>query len=148
MTLGPHRGNVHGVRTCDVAELLGVSYRRVDYLTRTGAVDGMNLGSGSRREWDTATVIRLVLANHVVAAVPVPGDATPFPDVARAALANHHEPPRRGYAIMASDPLAISWVATWADVRPLVEHSGAVVLVAYDLDALVGDVLDLTAVPR
>lgn len=134
------------MRSVEAVQAIGCSPRQLDYLTRSGAVRGMNRGSGSRRMWDAEQVIRLALAYHLTKAMP--GTST-FPAVAPAALDDHlPAPPRRGYAMMAPDPVEVRWAATWADVRRMVEDWGAAVIVTYDLDDLVGDRVDLDALPR
>lgn len=132
-----------------VCDTIGCTYRQLDYLTRCGvkpAGSAANPGSGARRMWAAEQVVRLALAYHLTKVMP--GTST-FPDVAPAALDNDlPAPPRRGYAMMAPDPIEVRWAATWADVRRMVEDWGAAVIVTYDLDALVGDQVDLDALPR
>lgn len=133
---------------------IGCTYRQLDYLTRSGAVAGMNRGSGSRRLWPASTVVRLAIANHMTGVLPTAGDASVFPDVARAALDSHlGDPPRQGYAVLIPDPFTMAWAGSWADLRRAIDNVGAAVVVRYDLDELVGDVVDLddmtpTPLPR
>jgi len=124
---------------------IGCTYRQLDYLTRSGAVAGMNQGSGSRRRWPTRTVIRLALANHMTGVIPANGDATAFPDVARAAMDPTEDPPRRGYAVLAPEPMTMMWAGSWADLRRAIDDVGAAVVVRYDLAELVGSDVDLSA---
>ncbi|HMJ75140.1 MAG TPA: hypothetical protein VK507_04160 [Iamia sp.] len=130
--------------TPQTAEAVGCSYRQLDHAARRR---GDSKGSGHRRMWTPAEVVRLALAYQLAAAYPSSGsNATPFPWIAAAALAVEVEPPDRGYAMVTGPD--VSWVATWSDVRRTVDDHRSAVVVAYDLDDLVGEVLDLTAVPR
>jgi hypothetical protein len=127
-------------------KVIGCTYRQLDNLTRTGAIAGQAIGSGNRRQWDVDQVIRLTLANHIRCAMPTTNDcASPFPVIAKAALGCRRPPPRTGYAVLLVDPLELLWASNWADLRRAIDLGGAAVVVAYDLDALVGQHVDLDA---
>jgi len=131
--------------TPQTAEAVGCTYRQLDHAAR---VRGDSHGSGHRRMWSPAEVVRLALAFQLAAAYPGTGrSGSPFPALADAALAVQADPPRRGYAMITGGS-DVSWVATWSDVRRTVDDHASAVVVAYDLDQLVGEILDLTAVPR
>lgn len=131
------------VQSTKAAEVIGISYRRLDYLTRVGAIPGMTTGSGNYRTWDERIVIRLALANHLVSHMPAPSANAPFPDIAAAALDPRlPDPPRCGYGCV-THPFTVTWAATWADVRRLAISHGAVTVVSYNLDEIVGDAVDL-----
>ncbi len=123
---------------------IGCTYRQLDHLTRVGAVRGQATGSGNRRQWTVDQVVRLALANHIRCAVPVANEfASPFPTVARAALACRRPPPRNGYAVLLADPMTLMWAGNWADLRRAIDLGGAAVVVVYDLDALLGEHIDV-----
>jgi len=137
----------------EVCELIGCSYRQLDYAVRSGAEPEVAAsGSGSRRRWSTSQVIRLALAFHVASAFPTGAgrNQSSFPMLAAAFLAvDGDDPPTSGYVVADGAATGVAWAGTWADVRRLVEDApGPVVVAAYDLDVLVGDALDTTAVPR
>lgn len=137
------------MRSRDAADTIGISYRQLDYLTRCGVLDQqpdgagrpLNSGSGSRRWWDTETVVRLALAYHLASATPGTS-VSQFPELARLAL-DAPPPPRRGYGLVCPDPTTLLWAASWADVRRTLEDVGAALVVTYDLDALLGDRIDI-----
>lgn len=140
------------MRSHEAADTIGISYRRLDYLTRCGVLDdradaagrSMNSGSGTRRTWDPGVVIRLALAWHIAEALPTAGDRghSLFPGLAAAAIAAD-PPPRRGYGLVAPDPVTLLWAASWADVRTTLQDVGAAMVVTYDLDDIIGDRIDL-----
>lgn len=140
------------MRSPDAADTIGISYRRLDYLTRCGVFPGgrdgagrhMNRGSGSRRTWDPEVVVRLALAYRMSTVLATTSASSRFPELARLAV-EAPTPPRRGYALVAADPLTLLWAASWADVRTTLEQVGAALVVTYDLDELVGDRIDLDA---
>jgi hypothetical protein len=119
------------VRSADVCDLVGISYRQLDYLTRCGVVHGQNRGSGCRRQWDREDVLRLALARHVAGYTP--GPVSSFPELASLAL-DAPTPPARGYAVLSTEPTRLTWAASWADVRRHVEEEGHATVVAYDLE--------------
>lgn len=127
-------------------QAIGCTYRQLDNLTRVGAVPAQAVGSGNRRQWTVDQVVRLALANHIRMAMPVVNEYTsPFPAIARIALTCRRPPPRSGYAVLLVDPLELTWAGNWADLRRAIDHGGAAVVVSYDLDALVGEHLDVDA---
>jgi hypothetical protein len=145
-----HRGNVDAVlSSAQVCRIVGCSYRQLDYLTRLDVIQGMNRGSGSRRHWPLYVVVRLAIARFMTDVVPSVNDVlTPFPAMAQAALDESLDnPPRRGYAVLVSDPPKMMWAGTWADLRQVVEEEGAALIVRYDLDDLVGADIDLSELP-
>src|SRR5688500_10719952 len=110
------------MRSRRVCEVVGCTYRQLDYLTRAGTVQGMNTGSGTKRLWPASVVVRLALANHLLGAVPISNDyTTPFPVIAAAALAAPDPLPRAGYAVLTPDPLACAWAGNWADLRRAID---------------------------
>ena len=113
-------------------DAIGCSRRQLDYLTRCGAAPAdMNVGSGYRREWEPATVVRLFIAYRAATAAPT--TQSPWPLAARAALdPGLPPPPRQGYVILTSDPVAVTWVATWPEVRRLIDAAGAATVATYD----------------
>lgn len=132
------------MRSSQAIEVIGCTYRQLDYLTRCTNVkpagSAANPGSGGRRLWSHGQVVRLTLAYHLAQVVP---DGT-FPEIAAAAMDPElPEPPRRGYAMYVTQPMEVRWVATWPDVRPVLDVWGAAAIAAYDLDALVGQHFDV-----
>lgn len=119
--------------TDQALDVIGCSRRQLDYLTRCGAAPAdMNVGSGYRREWDPATVVRLFIAYRAATAAPT--TQSPWPLAARAALDPAlPPPPRQGYVILTNDPVAVTWVGTWPDVRRAIEDQGAGIVATYDL---------------
>jgi len=59
----------------DVARLAGVSYRRLDYWARTGAIGHgqRDLGSGQRRRWDSLDIARIRVIGHLADLPMIPG---------------------------------------------------------------------------
>lgn len=145
-----YRANVAGMRSVEAINIIGCTYRQLDYVARIAALPGMTSGSGSRREWTPEQVTRLAIAQHMAEAC-LGADAQGrglFSTLAVAALDEMlPEPPRTGYAVAYGDPLTVGWVSTWADVRRAVEDVGASVVVAYDLDELVGCIALAESVP-
>jgi hypothetical protein len=140
-----------------VCERIGCTYRQLDYAVRSCAdrslwEHGVGNGSGSRRRWSPSQVIRLALAFHVASAFPTGAgrNQSSFPMLAAAFLAaDSDDPPTSGYVVADGAATGVAWAGTWADVRRLVEDApGPVVVAAYDLGALVGDLLDTTASSR
>ena len=131
------------MRSRDAAAIIGCSYRQLDHLTRTGVIDGMSLGSGHRRQWDPGVVLRLALAFHLASAVP---GSSVFPEVAAAVVRRRlPDPPRQGFVLLEPESLEVVWVAELIDAfEPLAEW-GAVLVVAYDLDEIVGGRADIDA---
>lgn len=88
------------VQVCD---LLDVTYRQLDYLTRTGAVTGpgMNKGSGSRRYFTPDQVKRLAVARRLAANLPTTRatSGSVWPTLAAAVMAGP-APPARGFAVL------------------------------------------------
>jgi hypothetical protein len=132
----------------DVVAATGLTYRRLDYLTRNGVIADPTLtrGSGSRRQWDERTVVRLALANHLSQQLPHQNpNRSVFPDIATAILDPAvPDPPRRGYALVAP-PNTVAWAPTWAAVQAELVAHGAVLLTMFDLDVLLGEYVDLDA---
>lgn len=124
------------MRSRDVAALVGISYRQLDYLARTRSVDMPDPGSGHYRDWPPAMVVRLALACHLAASAP--GTQSQLPEIVRLAMAMGEDPPRRGYALLCRCPSILVWAANWADVRRSLEEAGAALVVRYDLDDLLG----------
>lgn len=87
----------------DVCDLLGISYRQLDYLTRTGAVTGpdMNKGSGSRRTFTPDQVQRLAVARRLADNIPTTRatSGSVWPRLAAAVMAGPPPPPR-GFAVL------------------------------------------------
>lgn len=124
------------MRSRDVAALVGISYRQLDYLVRTRSVDMPDPGSGNYRDWPPAMVVRLALACHLAASAP--GTQSQLPEIVRLAMAMGEDPPHRGYALLCRRPAMLMWAASWADVRRSLEEAGAALVVRYDLDDLLG----------
>jgi hypothetical protein len=133
------------MRSTEAVTAIGCTFRQLDHLTRLGIIKGLSTGSGNPRSWPQPIVARLALAYHITQAVPRANlDASPFPEVARAVLDPAvSPPPRRGYAVLAAEPTAISWSASWADLRRAIDNAGAAVVVPFDLDDLVGRYIDV-----
>lgn len=120
----------------DAAAIIGCSYRQLHYLTASGikpaGLTGPG-GPGSRFLWSEAQVTRLAVAYLLSQVVP---DGS-FPELAAAALADDTpEPPRSGYALYTTEPMALRWVPTWADVRRIIEDWGSAAIATYDLGDL------------
>jgi hypothetical protein len=135
------------MRSQRACQIIGCTFRQLDYLTRTQpALAGMNNGSGSRRTWDSLQVVRLAIAYQVASVLADTSSVSGLPEIARAALdPDLPEPVRNGYAVLIPDPLEMRWAATWADVRTAVDGIGAAVVVAYDLDVMLGGRMDVDA---
>lgn len=82
--------------TTQVAAIVGLSYRQLDYLART--ID-WTPGSGGHRIWSAADIRRLTIAKAIDAAAPGPGKSQrgSLPTIARAVLAGP-PPPASGWA--------------------------------------------------
>lgn len=124
--------------------MIGCSYRQLDYLTRFGITPEhsgrSNPGSGARRLWSHAQVARLALAYHLAHVVP---DGS-FPELAVAAMhPTVPDPPLQGYALYTTGPTEVRWVATWTDVRDIIDDWGAAAIARYDLVDLLGGRVDV-----
>jgi len=134
------------MRSVDVCKAVGISFRRLDYLARTKQLDGMATGSGCPRVWDDRLVVRLALANRLASVGPQAPSQSAFQEVATAALDPEvPDPPRSGYALVTQQPSTVTWAPGWPEVQAAIASHGAVLLVAYDLDELVGQWVDLDA---
>jgi hypothetical protein len=140
--------------TVDAAAAIGVSFRQLDYLSRTEGDHPLippSAGSGVHRRWDVAVVVRLALAHHIAQSVPGigPGQSL-FPAVAMGCLdPTLGAPPRWGYACVSPD-CVVQWADSRAAILRAMTATGAVLVVPYDLDDLVGTHvnLDLDYGPR
>jgi hypothetical protein len=125
------------MRSRQVADLAGISYRQLDYLTRTvdALSDGtMSRGSGTRRLWTPDQLARITIAALLTDAA---GQAN-LPAMANAVFTVNARPPRAGWAWCSHDPVDAGYSA---DIRDLVEHleqAGAGVVVSYNLEDLYG----------
>lgn len=134
--------------TVDAAAAIGVSFRQLDHLSRTeGGAHPLipaSAGSGIRRRWDVAVVVRLALAHHIAQAVPGigPGQSL-FPAVAMGCLdPTLGAPPRWGYACVSPD-CKVQWADSRAAILRAMTAAGAVLVVPYDLDVLLEGHVDL-----
>lgn len=132
------------MQTADAAAAIGVPYMRLHRLA-TEVDDPMlpgSPGSGHYRLWDVAAVIRLAVARHLAGQLSAqPGGS--FTDLAVACLdPGLPEPPRKGWAVV-TPPAAVDWATDFPAVRAMAERFGAVLLVPFDLDDLVGTHINL-----
>jgi hypothetical protein len=133
------------MRSRDVADLAGISYRQLDYLTRTvpHLNDGtMSRGSGSRRHWNPDQLNRITIA-----ALLADAGATSLPAMTTALFDIDAPPPRAGWAWYTPDPVEAGYSA---DIRDLIDHleqAGAGTLVAYNLADLYGPAAHLLDQP-
>lgn len=136
------------MQTVDAAAAIGVPYAHLHRLAtdvRDPALPGTP-GSGRPRLWDVAVVVRLAVARHIASQVPA-HSVGGFTDLAVACLdPGLDEPPRKGWAIV-TPPANVEWADSYPQVRRLAERHGAVLLVPYDLDTLVGGHINLD-IPR
>jgi len=137
---------VSAVGTMEVVEILGVSYRRLDYAVRSVAElqsqDSMTAGSGSRRRWDNATIARLFVAARLAEAGCFYENNRASSQLVPAARACMRGPlpPSRGFAILDADG-HVHYRATLPGNTPV----GPVGLVVrYDMGDIeaVGELLD------
>jgi hypothetical protein len=84
-------------------DLVGCTYRQLDYLIRVGILTGetLNNGSGSRRAFTPDHVARLAVAYRLASAMPRHGSpaSSAWPLWANAVL-NGPPPPARGFAVL------------------------------------------------
>jgi len=130
------------MRTTEAVDTIGCTFRQLDYLTRLGIIKGQGTGSGNARSWPEQLVARIALAYHIAQAIPTERGRGVFPQMAQLVV-DSPAPPRRGYAVVAVDPLWLIWAPSWADVRRSVDGLGAAVVVSFDLDDLVGTRIDV-----
>jgi hypothetical protein len=73
--------------TVEVGDLLGLTYRQLDYVSRTVLKDVP--GSGNRRRWDDASVERLTVAKALLDAIDalVHQKHSPWPQLVDAVMA-------------------------------------------------------------
>lgn len=113
------------MRTATVAAITGLTFRRLDYLTRNGPLahthPELNGGSGCHRTWPTDIVTRLAVASQVNQALP----ELDLPHVAELVL-DGPEPPSTGWAILRPHQQpAVVYVAHPADLAgALIAHHG------------------------
>jgi hypothetical protein len=125
------------MRSREVADLAGITYRQLDYLTRTvpHLNDGtLSRGSGTRRHWTPHQLTRITIAQLLADASGAPS----LPAMATALFDIDADPPRAGWAWCSLDPIDAGYSN---DVRDLVEHleeAGAGVVVSYNLADLYG----------
>ena len=128
------------MRTATVAAITGISYRRLDYLTRGGPLAAthpeLNSGSGCRRSWPVDVVTRLVIAGQVTQALP----ELDLPHVAEQILAGPNPPPTGWLVLRPHQHPAAVYVAHPADLPgALIAHPGpasASIVVPIDLRPL------------
>jgi hypothetical protein len=96
------------VRTIAVTDLLDLSFRQVDYLCRSGAIDpelvGGGQGCGSRRVWPPEVVARLEVALALWRACPTVDTGQPggpvWTSLVRAVMDNPVDPPWAGWVVL------------------------------------------------
>lgn len=133
------------MRTRQLADLLGVSYRQLDYLTRregaalTNAVLGAN-GSGTRRTWPAAIVARLEVAVALAAAAPGSDSTSAFPVLADAVVAWTGVVPMAGWVFL-SEAGHVTVSDEPVELLDAIEDSGGGIVVHYELSDAVLDAL-------
>lgn len=124
------------MRTAAVEAITGISFRRLDYLTRQAPLADthpqLNQGSGCHRWWPVDVVTRLCVAGQITQALP----ELDLPHVAAQILAGPNPPPG-GWIILRpqAQPAAV-YVAHPADLAGALIGRGASLVVPYDLRPL------------
>jgi hypothetical protein len=87
---------VGGLSTNELGARLGLTFRQLDHLARTMAVDGVDIagstGSGIHRVWPWGVVNRLEVAAALSRQIPEPATYR-WSSIARAVLQGPHPPP-------------------------------------------------------
>jgi hypothetical protein len=133
------------MRSRTVADLAGITYRQLDYLTRhphSPLSRALNQGSGSRRDWSPRQVICIALANHLAGATvsDAPGNGS-FVSYAFTLLRHNGPIPHNGWIACSTDPdgpLEIDFADSPTDLLTAIETMRAAVVAAYDLTEILG----------
>jgi hypothetical protein len=135
-----------GMRSRDVADLAGISYRQLDYLTRhpeSPINHDPNVayrGSGVYREWTPHQAVRLLLAAHLSAAtVAITDNGSPFNAYAFALLRYNDPIPTTGWVACNTEPdagLEFSFADNPVDLMAAIETMRSALVTAYDLQEL------------
>lgn len=102
-------GVIPGLASRTVCELLGISYRQLDYAIRCvdelGSLPSMSNGSGSRRRFDIDTLRRLDVAARLAEADPANGTTQGrMWSAAVTAVMAARRPPMTGFAVLTPGP--------------------------------------------
>jgi len=119
-----------------LCEILGISYRQLDYACRTNPVlQAKNTGSGNRRRFTEAEARRLYVAKMLTEAAPTVGTTTVWPIAAREVMAGP-EPLPCGFAVLSPE----GWLSYRTELAATDFPTGAVgVVVRYDMTEPVRD---------
>lgn len=131
------------MRTQELAEHLGVTYRQLDYLTRRDGAVVTNAdlgahGSGTRRRWPAGVVARLEIAAALAGVGPTAGPPSsagstlPFPLMADAVLAWGGDVPMAGWVLL-TEGQTIEIAADLADLGPSITAAGGGVVTRFEL---------------
>lgn len=121
------RTTLSTLSTLETVDVLGVSYRQVDYLTRTGRVPVTGRGSGSRTRWPLDVVRRLHLATRLLDAIgdrDIEGGYSRFPAVVEAVMRGDEHVPAVGFVVLSFGQ--VRYVTTVEQLVAAVRLGGAV----------------------
>lgn len=125
------------MRTATVAQLTTLTYRQLDYLTRTRLThtcpDLVYPGAGNAREWPPSLVRRLMIAAEVIRNHPQLG----LPDVVDDVLAGPEPPPAAWYVATAGRVRVVTYTLDPAPIVSALLPGCSLVVLRYDLAALV-----------